>query len=97
MRVLRGDVAEHATARPGPGERLTVDDFLRQAELRADFTDFVLEELAERFDELEFHAVGRPPTIVVALDERGRVAGDRDALDHIRVERPWAREAVFAW
>ena len=42
---LARDVAEDADGEAGAGKGLALDDFLGQAELRADFADFVLEEL----------------------------------------------------
>ena len=49
--------------RPGPGNgwRHTIDG--RQAELLADQADLVLEERAQRLDQLELRSSGRPPTL----------------------------------
>ena len=60
-------------ASPGPGERLAPDHALRQAEFFADDPHFVLEQLAQRLDELDRDVVGQAADVVVALD-LGRVA-----------------------
>ena len=57
--------------RPGPGERLAPDDLGRQAELLADPADLVLEQRAQRLDQLELQVVGQAADVVVALDVRG--------------------------
>ena len=46
---------------------MAVDDSPGEAEFVTDFTDFVFEELAERFDEFEFHLLGEAPDIVGLL------------------------------
>ena len=61
-------------------------DFFRQAELGADFADFVFEQLAQWLDELELHVLRQAPDVVVALDQGGGVTGDGDALDHVGIE-----------
>ena len=51
----------------------------------------VLEQLAERLDELEPHALGQAADVVVALD-RGRLPDDRHALDDVGIERALRQE-----
>ena len=53
------------TARPGPGERLAPQHVPRQAELGAELADLVLEQLAQRLDQLELHALGQAADVVV--------------------------------
>ena len=72
------------TREPGTGERLAPHDLLGQAELLADRAHLVLEQVAQRLDELEVHVVGEPADVVVRLD-RGVVAAAR--LDDVGVER----------
>ena len=75
------------TARPGPGERLAPDDPLGQAELVADRAHLVLEQHAQRLDELEAPSrSGRPPTLWWLLIFGAPVPPCRD-LDHVGVER----------
>ena len=73
-------------ARPGPGERLAPDHPLGHAELLADAAHLVLEEQAQRLDELHLHVVGQPADVVVRLDRLGDAVGAA-RLDHVRVER----------
>ena len=52
-------------------ERLAPHHALGQAELLADAAHLVLEEEAERLDELHPHVRGQATDVVVRLDERG--------------------------
>ena len=52
----------------------------------ADAPHFVFEQLAQRLDQLQLHALGQAAHVVVALDDRAG-AFDADALDHVRVQR----------
>ena len=63
---LGRDRADDAHREPGPGERLAPHDLLGQAELLADRAHLVLEQVAQRLDELEVHVVGEPADVVVA-------------------------------
>ena len=75
------------TARPGPGKRLAPRRTRRRGRAsRPTRAHFVLEELAQRLDELELHPLGQAADVVVALDHRRR-PDDRHALDHVRIER----------
>ncbi len=57
---------------------------LRQAQLFGDGADFVLEQKAQRLDQLQVHVFGQAADIVMRLD-LGRALGAR--FDHVRVER----------
>jgi hypothetical protein len=58
----------------------------RQAELDTQAAHFVLEQLAQRFDQAEFHVLGQATDIVMALDHM-RLAGlAAGRLDHVRVD-----------
>ena len=61
------------------------DDLLGQSQFPPDQPHFILEELAQGFDEFEVHLLGQPPDIVVGLDG-GRRALEGDAFDDIGVE-----------
>ena len=50
---LVGDLADDPDAEAGAGERVPPDDLGRQAELLADQADLVLEQRAQRLDQLE--------------------------------------------
>ena len=78
-------------ARPGPGERLAPDQAVGQAELGGYHADLVLEEGAQRLDQVEVEVLGQAADVVVDLI----VAASPSAaagLDHVRVERPWTRK-----
>ena len=77
--------ADDADRQAGAGERLAPDEALGQAELGADGADLVLEERAQRLDEVELQVVGQAADVVVRLDRRR--AGAAAGLDDVRVER----------
>ncbi len=47
---------------------MAVDHLARQPELDADAAHFILEQLAQRFDEFEVHLRGQAADVVVRLD-----------------------------
>ena len=65
--------ANDADAKAWAREWLTPDEFMRNAELFAEFARFVLEERAQRFDQLEVHVFRKSANVVVRLDRLGRV------------------------
>ncbi len=67
---MRRFAADDADREAGAGERLAPDEALGQAELGADGADLVLEQRAQRLDELELQVVGQPADVVVRLDRR---------------------------
>ena len=69
------DLADDADGKAGAGEGLAHDQILRQAELAAELADLVLEQQAQRLDDLlEVHIVGQAADVVVALDDGGIAA-----------------------
>ena len=89
MRRLAADDADRqARAR----ERLAPDEPLGQPELGADRADLVLEQRAQRLDELELEVVGQAADVVVGLDRRR--AGAAAGLDHVGVQRALDEEAA---
>ena len=60
--------AEDAHAQTRTREGVTVDHFSGKAEFDAEFADFVLEEVAQRFEELQVKRVGKTAHVVVRLD-----------------------------
>ena len=87
---LAGDLADDPDAQARPGERLAPDDLGRQPELLADQPHLVLEQRAQRLDQLELQVVGQPADVVVGLDVGG--AGAAAGLDHVGVERALHQE-----
>ena len=74
------------------GERMAADEGVGQAELAAERAHLVLEQLAQRLDQLHVHALGQAADIVVRLDGDRRPAGERHALDHVGIERALRQE-----
>src|SRR5206468_2752061 len=66
------NLAEDTHREAGTGERLAGDDLLRETHLTTDAANLVLEELAQRLDELQVHRLGQAADVVVALDDLGR-------------------------
>src|SRR3970282_2601574 len=66
---------------------MPVDELARQAELGADLSDLVLEQVAQRFDELEMHALGQAADVVMRLDEVGLTRRRSGRFDDIGVDR----------
>ena len=73
---------------PGNGWRQTISD--GQAELLADQPHLVLEQGAQRLDQLELQVVGQAADVVVGLDVGG--AGAAAGLDDVGVERALHQE-----
>ena len=65
-------------ARPGPGNGWRPTKLLGQAELAAERAHLVLEQLAQRLDQLQVHALRQAADIVVRLDRDRRAAGDAE-------------------
>ena len=63
-----------------------------QAEFAAERAHLVLEEFAQRLDQLHLHALGQAADIVVRLDRHRRPAAEGDALDHVGIERALRQE-----
>ena len=70
---------------------MTADEY-GAARARAQNAHLILEQFAQRFDELHAHALGQAADIVVGLDRHRRAAGKRHALDHVGIERPLREE-----
>src|SRR5207249_1924889 len=83
---IRRHLTEYPDREPGPREWLSPDDLLGQPQKLAELSDLVLEELAERLDELELHLQRKAADVVMGLDGR-RWPAEGDRLDHIGVER----------
>ena len=62
------------TARPGPGNGWRLHHLVGQAQLGADGAHLVLEQVAQRLDQLELHVLGQAADVVVGLDAGGGAA-----------------------
>ena len=63
--VLLPDLAEDAHAEARSGKGVAIDHLGRQAEIDADATHLVLEQLPERLDQLQLHVLGKTADVVV--------------------------------
>ena len=68
------------------------DDLLRQAQLQAELAHFVLEQVAQRLDQLEAKFFGQAADVVVQLDGGGGAVGGGAAFDHVGIERALGEE-----
>ena len=68
------------TARPGPGKGWRPTKRFRQAELAAEHAHLVLEQLAQRLDQLQLHALGQAADIVVRLDGDAGPLNETDSI-----------------
>ncbi len=66
---------------------MTADKNFGQAEFAAERAHLVLEQFAQRLDQLHVHARGQTADIVVRLYRHRRATGERHAFDHIGIER----------
>ena len=68
----------------------------RQPELDADAAYLVLEQLAQRLDQLQFHGRRQAADVVMRLDDV-RLAGARPGgFDHVRIDRALRQKARIA-
>ena len=65
---------------------MAADQLFGNAHRTAHAAHLVLEQQAQRLDDLQVHLLGKAADVVVRLD-RGRRAVDRTRLDHIRIDR----------
>lgn len=92
--LLRCDLADDADAETGAGERLTIDEMLGDAKLAAGLSHLILEQEAQRLDNLlEVDAVRQAADIVVALDDGGLA---ETALNDVGINRPLHEEIDLA-
>ena len=77
---------------PGPGKGWRPTKASGRPSSRPSAAHLVLEQLAERLDQLHLHPLGQAADIVVRLDRHRRAAERRDALDHVRIERALGEE-----
>ena len=89
---LGGDLADDPDRQARARERLAEDHRLGQAELEPDRADLVLEQVAQRLDQLEAQVGRQPADVVVGLDLLGGLRLGRGDLDDVRVERALGQE-----
>mgnify|MGYP000520507625 CR=1 FL=1 len=96
LELLAGDLAGAADREAGAGEGMAADEALGQAELAAEGADLVLEEFAQRLDQLQTHLLGQAAHIVVRLDRDRGTAREAHRLDHVWIERALREEGGAA-
>src|SRR6185503_6060284 len=92
VQSLRGDLADDADREAGPRERLAEHHRLRQSELQANLTNLVLEQVAQRLDQLEAQVGWQPADVVMRLDLLRRLGLGGGAFDDVRIERALGQE-----
>jgi hypothetical protein len=65
---------------------VAIDHLVGQAQRDAQLADFVLEQLAQRLEQLEVEGFGQAADVVVALDGVGLAGLGAGRLDHVRVD-----------
>ncbi len=87
--------AQYAHGKSRPGKRLAIHDCVWQSEFPAQRANLVLEQIAQRFNQLELQVRREPADVVVALDRHGGTADRRRTLDHVRIERALRKKFHF--
>jgi len=67
---------------------MAIDHVVRQAERDAEFAYLVLEQLAQRLEEIEIERLGKAADIVMALDRMCLLGLGAGRFDHVRVNGP---------
>src|SRR3546814_9114739 len=78
--------ARNANSKPWPRKGMPTDKDVRQAQFTAQLTHLILEQFAQRFNQLHVHAVGKAANIMMALDRYRWPAGKADAFNYIWVK-----------
>src|SRR3546814_10580687 len=81
--------ARNANSKPWPRKGMPTDKDVRQAQFTAQLTHLILEQFAQRFNQLHVHAVGKAANIMMALDRYRWPAGKADAFNDI-----WVKSAL---
>ena len=69
--VFAFNSAENTNAEAGTRERMTINHFGRQSQCDTEFTNFVFEESAKRFEKLQMKCIGQTADIMVGLNGLG--------------------------
>ena len=75
---------------------MATDKGVRQAQFTPQRAYFILEQFAQRFNQLQVHPLGQPTNIVVGFDHYRRATGERHGLDYIGIQSPLGQERGVA-
>jgi hypothetical protein len=87
VRVFLLHLAEDAHAQARAREGMAVDHLRRQAQRHAQLAHFVLEQVAQRLQQLQPQLLRQAADVVVALDRDGLLALAAARLDDVRIDR----------
>ena len=85
--ALARHFAQNAHAEPRSRERMAIHHLPRQSELEPELAHFVLEQLAQRLQELEVQRLGQPSDVVMRLDGVRLLGLGTRGLDDVRIDR----------
>ena len=71
---------------------MAVDHVVRQAQCHAELAHFVLDQVAQGFEQFQAQLLGQATHVVVAFDGDGFLALGAAALDHVGVNRALGQE-----
>ena len=86
------DLARNANRKARPWKGMPPNKDIGQAQLAAQIADLILEQFAQWLDQLHVHPLGQTANIVMAFDRDRWPASERDALNHIGIERALRKE-----
>src|SRR5690606_27730186 len=92
VELFAGDAARAADGKARSREGVAANKALRNAEIAAELADFVLEQFAQRLDQLHVHAFWQAAHIVVRLDGDRGAASERHRFDDVGIKRTLGEE-----
>ena len=87
LELLAGNFARNTNCQPRPWERMPPDKGFGQTKLLAQRAHFVFEQFSHWLNQLHIHTLGQATDIVMAFNGNTGAAGERNALNHIRIKR----------
>ena len=86
LQPFLGDLPNDADGQSRPGKGLPHDHFPGQPQLQTHFPNLILEEVAQRLNQLQLHVFGKAAHVMMSLDS-GRVPVVRGfTFDDIRIQ-----------
>ena len=86
------DFPHHSDGQPRTREGVTPDDMGREPQDFAQLSHLVLEQTAQRLDQLESKLLRKPAHVVMQLDVGGRAGKTVTRFDDVRIERSLGEE-----